>query len=164
MKTNFFSGLGLVLFAIWLAGCAGMPPVDLATVGPAEGGLVVAGSHGYLRVYSATESREVGRDSYYNIHSSYRVFDSSGKFIQFVVNHVGDMDESAALVMLPTGKYWVRAESDLFGEVKVPVAIVAGRTTEVHLGTHWKGPPDADPANLVKLPDGHPVGWLYREP
>ena len=156
MKTiNLMFVLGLVA---WLgSGCA-TQPVVLNPVGPAQNRPSPPGSRGYLRVYSATETDQIGEGTYYYPHTGYRIYDGDGRLVKFVPNHIGNMDESAALVSLPAGQYRVKAQSDIYGWVTVPVVVEAGEITSVHLQSTWPGPVHA----LVRLPDGRPVGWKYE--
>ena len=142
-----------------LTGCA-TPPVVLHTVGPAQAGAAIPGAQGYLRVYSATRTREIGEDTFYYTHTRYHIFDPAGTLVKTVPNHLGDMDQNPADVNLPAGRYLVKAQSDVYGWVTVPVVIIGGQTTEVHLESTWRGP-DVAAERLVRLPDGRPVGWRY---
>ncbi len=160
MKTlNLILMLGTT--ALLAAGCVTKPLV-LDTVGPSHARWSPPGSRGYLKVYSATETDPIGDTTYYYPHTSYRVFDPAGKLVKFVPNHIGNMDESPAWVALPTGNYLVKAQSDVYGWVTVPVVIEAGITTTVHLQSVWPGPAQAQSQVLVRLPDGRPVGWKYN--
>jgi hypothetical protein len=76
-----------------------------------------------------------------------------------IPNHINLMDESAALVKIPEGRYRVGAESESYGVVTVPVLIEAGKTTEVHLESRWKIPTGTATNQVVFLPNGDPVGW-----
>lgn len=147
--------------AAWLATGCTTKPVVLDTVGPSHVRWSPPGSRGYLKMYSATEMDQIGDNTYYYPHTSYRIFDPAGKLVKFVPNHIGNMDETPAWVVLPTGKYLVKAQSDVYGWVTVPVIIAAGVTTTVHLQSIWSGPPTLPDHALVCLPDGRPVGWKY---
>ncbi len=149
-------GSGLLL----MCGCA-TQPVVLDTVGPAQAGHFVPDSRGYLRIYSATAAQELGKNTFYYLHTGYRVYDAAGKFIQFVPNHVGDMDESPTTLLLPVGQYRIKAQSDIYGWVTVPVAIESHRYTDVHLVSTWRMPAEVASKKFVLLPDGRPVGWSY---
>lgn len=140
-----------------LAGCASQP-VALAPVGPRPGDRIAYVSTGHLRVYSDTKTREIGENTFYYTHTGYAIRDPSGKLLQYVRNHVGDMDETPTLVTVPSGRYLVVAQSARYGRVTVPVIIQDGRTTVVHLDGDWKAAQSA--ANeVVRLPDGEAVGW-----
>ncbi len=156
--TNLALTLGVA--ALLTAGCA-TKPVVLDMVGPSHARWSAPGSRGYLKMYSATETDQIGDNTYYYPHTSYRIFDPAGQLVKFVPNHIGNMDESPAWVALPTGKYLVKAQSDVYGWVTVPVIIEAGTTTTVHLQSIWTGPSEPLRRALVRLPDGRPVGWKY---
>jgi hypothetical protein len=67
------------------------------------------------------------------------------------------------LVTVPVGEYNIVAESESYGRVTVPVVIEADKTTIVHLDRRWpvgtKLAAGAVTKNLVRLPDGEPIGW-----
>jgi hypothetical protein len=68
-------------------------------------------------------------------------------------------------VILPKGTYTVVAQSDTSGTVSVPVAIETGRTTVVRLERKkdWKeAPAGIDSDDLVRLPNGQPLGFRAR--
>lgn len=147
------------------AGCSspGPPetPIVLESIGPRGAGPRPAPT-GYLRVYTATRDVESGRLPY-QVHTPYWVFDEHGQRIRSVVNHVGDTDQAPMLVTLPPGKYRVVAEAAGYGQVTVPVVLVGGMLTEVHLQRGGMPEWQATPANeLVRLPDGSPAGFRAR--
>ena len=142
-----------------LAGCASTP-VALAPVGPEP-----ANNHesyiskGYIKVFSDTETHEIGDGPAYYPHTGYNIYDESGKRLQYVANHIGDMDESPSLVKIPKGNYAVVAESSAYGRVSVPVVVQAGKTTILHLDQGWRPSAMISTNELVRLPDGEAVGW-----
>ena len=86
---------------------------------------------------------------------------ADGTLFQEVTNG----DEEPTRVTLPKGSYTIVADSDTSGEVSVPVAIEAGRTTVVHLEREkdWKGASARiRSADLVRLPNGQPIGFRAR--
>jgi hypothetical protein len=141
-----------------MAGCSSTP-VTLNSVGPAPISVESFTPKGYLQVFTATETRELGDNTYYYPHTGYSIHDESGKMIKFVPNHTGDMDESPAFVTVPAGKYDIVAESESYGRVTVPVAIAEGRATVVHLDRDWKLASNTPAGQVVRLPDGEAVGW-----
>jgi hypothetical protein len=158
-----------------LAGCS-TTPIKLDPVGPApsstdilNGRLKVFSAdpspsstyiqNGWLKVFTATKTVPDGDDTYYYPHTGYRVYTDSGRLLKYEPNHVENMDESATLLKIPAGKYNVLARSEPYNMVIVPVVIQAGKTTEVHLGAHWKAPSNAPTNEIVYFPDGRPVGW-----
>jgi hypothetical protein len=94
-------------------------------------------------------------------HTNYEIDSADGTLYQEVSNG----DDEPTRVILPKGIYTVVASSDTSGEVSVPVAIEAGNITVVRLETEkkWKeasaGIPSAD---LVRLPNGQPIGFRAR--
>lgn len=142
----------------FLAGCASKPTA-IAPVGPGPASHQTSNSRGFLKVYSETETHEIGGNSYYYPHTGYAVYAESGVCLKRVANHVGDMDELPMLVAMPVGHYTVVAESAAYGRVRVPVVIEAGRTTNVHLNRDFGKQPQSSADELVRMPDGEIVGW-----
>lgn len=155
---NFLLTLAALLVA--LCGCATSRPLTLDPIGPASGARHGgAGSgNGYLRVYSATESNNDGGIPY-ELHTPYAVRTTAGQRVKGVMNHVGGNDQRPMTVPLPEGEYLIYAQSARFGQVKVPVTVVDGQLTSVHLSggdlPEAAGLPEAD---LVRLPDGRVAG------
>ena len=125
-------GAGLVPF---VTGCLSNPTA-LAPVGPDAGNGAVAGTKGYLQVFSATEkSIPFASDDpvSFELHTGYDINDVAGKSVKFVANHMSNMDQWPDTVALPAGTYNIVAESTRCGLVTVPVIIANGKTTTVHL-------------------------------
>ncbi|HEX4342499.1 MAG TPA: hypothetical protein VH255_03860 [Verrucomicrobiae bacterium] len=158
-KTGNIALLGLAIIPL-LVGC-NSTQVVLDQVGPAPNAYA---STGGLRVFTATETREVGDNDYYYPHTSYRIYTQAGKFWKYVPNHLVAWDQSADLVKIPAGHYLVTAKSESYGVVTVPVSIRADKTTEVHLESRWKIPPNVSTNEVVYLPNGDPVGWKSAHP
>jgi hypothetical protein len=108
-------------------------------------------------VYSATYATTT-EQSRYPVHTAYTLEDAAGKSLREIDNRTGLFDSQPALVPLPAGRYQVRALAPGGSYVVVPVVVEANRTTVVDLdGTAVpQGVADAD---MVRLPDGHVVGW-----
>ncbi len=161
MKTKIIILLGAAIIPFF-AGCASQP-VQISPVGPAAVSFNHAGEQGRLRVFSATETHVIAEDTYYYPHTSYTIYDPAGAVVKYVRNHTGSTDESPALVTVPVGEYNIVAESESYGRVTVPVVIEADKTTIVHLDRRWpvgtKLAAGAVTKNLVRLPDGEPIGW-----
>lgn len=157
-KAKYF----LALMALLLASCASSP-VALSPVGPnpSLGGSSLADT-GYLRVFSERELVTEGYDgpnpSYYQ-HSSYRIYDSHGKLMQYVGNTVGKYATAPAVVSLQPGSYVVKARAEDYLTVEVPILIAPDRTTNVHLDDRWNPPAGTPNQELVLEPSGSPVGW-----
>jgi hypothetical protein len=153
-------GLGLLL-----AGCAtSNRAMVLDGVGPDPTAPVnTRAAMGSLLVYSAYEvnANFNSRDSRRPFYSDYRILNPDGQLQQAVVNDSGTVLQRPKLVELPAGTYHVIAQANGYGFVIVPVTIVGGQTTLVHLqgGVPWPGHPAFTESNAVRLPDGQIVGW-----
>ena len=141
-----------------LTGCA-FTPVALNSVGPEPRGAESFIATGYIQVFSDTEEHDIGHGEPYYTHKGYGIYDTAGKQVKYVPNHIGDMDESPTLVEIPTGHYQVDAESSAYGPVRVPVVIQAGKTTLLHLDGIWQPTSNISPNQLVRLPNGEAIGW-----
>lgn len=128
-------GLILLVGSFYLQGQAKAEPIDHSDVG-------------YLKVFSSTQESQWGEGSYYNLHTSYRIFDSNGKAVKMVENHSGSTDEDPQQVELAPGRYFVWAQSDRQGYVKVAVLIKSGQLAAVHLEK------DNDDAKEIVTPAG----------
>ena len=147
----------LLLVAIaGFCGCAS-EPLTLAPVGPS----VPRGSRfqggGTLRVYSAVTERNDSQIKYY-YPQNYFVLTPEHVMVKAVINS-HTMNETPADVNLASGKYVVKAPSDGYGLVYVPVVIKEGSVTEVHLDRRWRPAREENATNLVTFPDGWPVGF-----
>ena len=122
--------LGAALVAMGV-GCSTTPQI-LDPVGAP--GAKASGSigDGHLVVNTATLTRHEGDTTDYYPHSPYRIYTESGKFYDYIPNHVGRMDESPTTIELPAGTYRIHARSD-FGPVIVPAVISPDKTTEINL-------------------------------
>ncbi len=163
MKTIFvLAGAGLVAL---LAGCA-TTPVPVAPVGPNPSAARSDSSRGGLQVFSrlARHSDEQNQGSsdpnpqWYQ-HTAYEIFDLQGNLVSNVQNRPHHYDDVPDLVRLPPGQYTVKAESADYFWVQVPVKIETGKTTNLHLDGRWSPPPGTPDGDIIKLPDGRPVGW-----
>ena len=106
----------------------------LQTVGPAPSlekmRMRAAGS---LIVYTAVELPSISSDTLFYPHTAYAIYDNHGAFLRGVRNHIGAWDEQPERVSLLPGNYLISAESELDGDVKVPVIIRSAKTTVVNL-------------------------------
>jgi hypothetical protein len=157
MKIKNIALFGTVIVPL-LTGCA-TNRVVLNSVGPGPTRPEAFAPKGYLQVFSDTETHVIGDGPPYYPHTGYSIHDESGKLVQFVPNHIGDMDESPSIVTIPAGNYNVVARSSAYGRVTVPVAIQSGRTTVVHLDRDWRPSANIPTNGLVYLPNGEAVGW-----
>lgn len=160
-------GRPAALTALALLAACGTPQhsLVLTTVGPVSGGRAgVFGGEGFLRVHTATETYNGGGITFYP-HTPYVVYNAEGQRVRGVQNHVGLQDQKPMTVALPQGRYVVYAQAEGYGRVTVPVVIAGSRTTVVFL--EGKGLPEASElpdAEVVRLPDGRPVGRRAAEP
>lgn len=154
---NFCLLLSAGLFSV-LVGCSSTP-VALAPVGPNPAGLERPASDGQLQVFTSLIGRSEGNNPAWSQHTGYYIFDLNGRLIKHVHNTIGRYAEAPSRVMLPAGKYLVKAQANDYFWVSVPVTIERGRTTRIHLDDNWKLPADASKSELVSLPNGNPVGW-----
>lgn len=157
MKIKYVALIGAAIISC-LAGCAGEPYV-LNSVGPAPVNTVAFRTSGYLRVYTATETHEVGDNTYYYPHTGYYIYTEFGTLLKYVPNNTAVVDETPAWVAVPSGIYTIKAQSDLYSTVTVPVVVKENRTTEVHLDSGWKPPLNVSTNQLVYLQNGEAVGW-----
>jgi hypothetical protein len=161
MKLALRNTLLSVAIAVLVASCASAPPTIVHdTVGPS---LAVTNQehNGFLTVYSATEWTTYD-DGPLLSYTNYQIDAADGTLFQEVTN--GDYEPTR--VTLPKGTYTVVAWSDTSGEVSVPVAIEAGRTTVVHLEMEkdWKeASAGIRSADLVRLPNGQPIGFRQHD-
>lgn len=115
-----------------------------------------AGHIGYLRVFSSTEQRVTGDDTYSYPHADYGIYNASGKCVRWVRNGSTE-DERPATAALPEGSYVILADSDFGGRIHVPIVIRTGRTTVLHLEkSGWK-PTKND--KVIRLPSGQIIGY-----
>ena len=144
-----------------LSACATPPVVLQHEVGPsrAPGG---GAAYGHLVVYSATYAPVI-EQSEYPVHTDYTVATLDDRPIQRVGNGTGPFESYPAKVSLPAGEYHVRAQYAGGGFVVVPVVIEPLKTTVVDLDSEAV-PQQTDTSNMVRLPDGHVVGWRATSP
>lgn len=134
-------------------------PIVLDPVGPAPVTKEQSVAKGYLKVYSATETHTDGEINYYP-HTDYRVYAADGTLFKRVFNAISIHDEDPLVVRLPVGTYTVKARSEDYGLVDVPVVIKSDQITTVHLEHDWKlDSRHVNKATHVQLPNGQVVGW-----
>jgi hypothetical protein len=138
--------LWIAAIAVVCGGCAGSQQVTvLHTVGPAPSvAKVRMRTLGNLVVYTAVEVPPISSDTLFYPHTAYAINDSHGAFLRGVRNHIGSWDEQPERVSLPPGRYLISAESELQGDVKVPIIIRPAKTTVV---------------NLQRISQGGEVAW-----
>ena len=161
MKSAYvFLGTGLVSL---LVGCASTPVV-LAPVGPNPFGTQRIASHGELQVFSSLAGQSDlenpgSKNPFWYEHTDYCIYNLQGKLVKWVANTVEYGEEGPGRVALPAGRYLVKAHAKDYFWVEVPVAIMRGRTTKVHLDDNWKLPASTPKGDVVSMPNGNPVGW-----
>ncbi|HEX3728280.1 MAG TPA: hypothetical protein VHV47_00640 [Opitutaceae bacterium] len=144
--------------AVFAASTALAANPALHPVGP--GPAATPAATGSLVVYSAysPHSSWPSEPSYRQRYSDYDLQSVDGRALRSVSNDAGLAVATPAVVALAPGSYHVLARANGYGQVTVPVVIVAGRTTQVHL-EGGNAPEPADPNRAVRLPDGRVVGW-----
>jgi hypothetical protein len=165
MKSNIYIRLikcAALVCLLGFNGCASAAPmVTLNAVGPKPPDVRPAGPMlGYLKVYSATTEYNDGDLMYYP-HSRYSIYTGSTRY-KWVDNHETESDESPQVVALPVGTYYVLAQSELDGLVRVPVIIKGGQTTVVNLERGRTSDGDTQGVQSsrgVVLPSGQVAGW-----
>ena len=150
-----------VATAVFVASCASAPPTIVhETVGPSLE--VVNQEHnGFLTVYSATAWTTDDDGPSLLKYTNYQIDAADGTLFKEVPND----DQEPTRVILPKGTYTVVAQSDTSGMVSVPVAVETGKTTVLHLEREkdWKDvAAGIRSADLVRLPNGQPIGFRAR--
>ncbi|MFO1498410.1 MAG: hypothetical protein U1G07_08465 [Verrucomicrobiota bacterium] len=173
MKTRTTYSLALTSTLIGLATYAGNShPTHLPTVGPGTISSADVNQPGFLQVHSAriSKSRDLpaemffwnndfGRNDFARGagYSRYVIYDAAGK----VVRQVPEAARPVA-VQLEPGVYRIEAMAQDSATVSVPVVLSVqidqGSTTVVHLDGDWI-PPVRERAKLVRMSNGHFVGW-----
>jgi hypothetical protein len=146
-----------------LSGCAfHKQAVVLDAVGPSPLHPAAAGPKGALVVYSALDSSaDFNGLPYIPHYTDYKVLSDKGTLLQLVHNRKGGAEDGPLAVELPAGNYRVSAQADAYLTVTVPVVILAGRLTTVHLegSPSWPDRAALLRSNPVRLPDGEIAGW-----
>lgn len=157
----------IVLLALFAAGCAfNRQAVITEPVGPPPRTERVTSSNGNLVVHSGFETTDATgfAHEYAHPHTAYDIYTLDGKLARHVRNYVGGLLDDPETVALPAGNYKVSARANGYASVVLPVVIVAGKTTTVHLDSSGFNLAKQNPkGNLVKLPDGQIIGWLADE-
>ncbi len=151
---GFLFGVGLVFT---LAGCA--TPVALSPVGPNPNGGMQTIPTGELVVFSRLHGCTEGDNPTWYQHSDYDIYNPEGMLVKHVDNTIGRYEQAPLAVALPPGQYIVKSRASDYLRVEVPVMIVRGRITRVHLDDNWQIPAGTRKRELVSLPNGNPVGW-----
>ncbi len=163
MKTLLVSA-SLALAVAVLSGCASPKPgLALAPIGPGPSNIQTGEPEGRLVVFSAFEAgaRFYTSHPYHRWYSDYRILRNDGQLLQTVRNDSGEIFDSPTQVKLPPGTYRIVAKANGHGDVTIPVVLVAGRTTIVHLEGGIRSPNGSSTAGseIVCFPGGQFVGW-----
>lgn len=164
-----------------LLGCASSEIRLAAPLGPRPGVAAEAENLGALEVFTARQPvvDDVNFEEFFAgdgflkdcedpAHTDYTLCSQDGKSLRRVKNSTHPQDEQPNLLRLAPGNYRVRAQSEgpdgMRATVVVPVRIEAGRTTRVHLLAPWTPNQALAGGDLVRLPNGQPVGWRATGP
>jgi hypothetical protein len=135
----------------------------LDPVGPPPARPTAISTQGRLVVFSAYSVHAPGLSDpdYLQRHTDYELVATDGRPIRNVVNQAGAWGKDPAGVGLEPGAYRIVARANGYGLVTVPVIVVAGRDTIVHLegSASWSGAENPAGSHPVCLPDGQIVGW-----
>jgi hypothetical protein len=159
--------VSVLLAAGLIAVLTGCSTVSVQPVGPNPTGAKSALSTGQLEVFSRPASRDDDQNMAgdgippWHQYTAYDIYDLSGNMIKRVINSRGHYGERPDVVALPAGRYMVKAQAKDYVWVNVPVEIEPGRTTRVHLDEKWV-PANAGKGEVVRGPDGTPVGWQVQ--
>ena len=149
---------GLLVAAV---SCSTPDCLTLDAVGPISGAPARESSRkalGFLEVKTKPTRILDGAMPYYR-NTPYTIQTLEGKPFKSVANHAGPTDQKPMVVRLPAGQYLVYAQSEGYGLVAVPVAIVPYQLTQVNL--RYEGlidNPTHSETNWSRLPDGRIVG------
>jgi hypothetical protein len=164
---SYLTYWALCVIPLWVS-CQSSPAFVVQALGPRASAASISrldfSGKGFLKVFSATETRHVGTESTYYPHADYIMYNTNGSVFRWVENSLGPMDEAPALVELPAGPYRIRAQDAEYGRVVVPVCIEPWRTAKVYLETRAIDSSERlSPSNSVRLPEGRIVGSRARE-
>lgn len=155
--------VGLVAY---LAGCTStpQPPLALAPIGPRQLQREPnPGPRGSLIVYSAFEYASSNSDSDQRRHTDYELRSADGALTQRISNRADTMGEEPAILKLTPGNYSITARAKSAKQVIVPLVIETDKTTCVRLdGSEPIGSQRVAASEMVRLPDGTPVGWRAK--
>jgi hypothetical protein len=159
------SSVFALMTGLILSGCAtDKTNLTLETVGPAPTATPRANqATGTLIVYSAIK-RNADFDTsnpYRPEHSDYQILNADHSPLRRIHNVSTTVSEDVVPVELSPGKYVIEARANGYGYLDVPVMIVAGEDTVLHLegAGFWPNESGFNATNSVRLPDGQIVGW-----
>jgi len=149
--------LGSALVSL-LIGCSS-PRIVLAPFGPSPVTMGNTSGNGQLEVFSAMRGHTEGNNPTWFQHTDYYIYNEQNHPLKHVNNNLGHYERPPRIINLAPGKYIVKSRAKDYFWVKVPVVISSGKITEVHLDNAWTPSPETNPAELVMVPAGYPVGW-----
>jgi hypothetical protein len=153
-----------VAFGTFFTGCTTSRPslvLERVGPGPVQPANSQKGPDGSLVVFSAVDvGAHFNTVPYRPIYSDYQIQTKDGNPLRNVTNR-DTRRNSPNPVALPAGEYRVLARANSYGLVTVPVLIVAGQTTTVHLEgpSSWADSDSAERFNYVCLAHGQIVGY-----
>jgi hypothetical protein len=159
-KSILLQGLTAAI-AMMLTGCATEPTrVSVPAVGPLSGtpeGSLASGT-GTLKVFTEPEPYKDGRAPY-NSRALCSLYTQQGKLVERFQNVAPTEEEPARDLKLEAGHYVISVPTPGYGQVTVPLVIVAGQITPLFLNRWGMSNKDNLPeSDLARLPDGHIVG------
>ncbi len=176
-----FPFLAAVVAATCLTGCASSEVRVAAPLGPRPNVPPATDTLGALQVFTAAQlvAENVNFQEFFAgepglkecedlAHSDYTLYSGDGRVLRRVKNASNSQDAEPTLLRLPPGQYQVEAQCEdpdgMRAMVMVPVIIQAGRTTRVHLQAPWSPQASFAQGDLVRMPNGQPVGWNAGRP
>ena len=153
----------LLLFALMALlnqSCASRQKLVLDTVGPNPNQRGNSRVDGTLVVFSGLDVNGHFSDlPYRRFYSDYKIYSNDGSLLQAIQNRAEPLGGPKEVQLHP-GNYKVKAHANGYGDITVPVKIVASRITTVHLEGGGARVKEADSSrDSVSLPDGQIVGW-----
>jgi hypothetical protein len=166
MRSVLRHGRVLAIVAM-LAGCATDPSrVSVPAVGPLSGtppGGPGSGQ-GTLRIFTQAAPFNDGQ-ARPAIHAFCSIYTQAGKLVERFPNAATNEDAPPYEIKLGTGEYLVSVPTPGYGQVTVPVVIVANEITPLYLNQTGMANKDALPdVDLARLPDGRIAGRAAYPP
>ena len=143
-----------------LTGCANTTRVSVPAVGPLAGtpqGNLGSGK-GTLVIFAQAEPYNDGK-ALSSAQALGSIYTSAGKLVERFPNVAPSEEAPNREFSLLAGEYLVSVPTAGYGQVTVPVVVVAGQETPLHLDRIGMKNKDALPeSDLARLPDGRIVG------
>lgn len=142
-----------------LMSCTAPQAVRLTeVVGPAAHQQAVAREDGALQVFTRCDFKGDPEGPVEMPHTDYDLCTPGGSRLQLVRNSTERDLRNPVIISLHPGRYIVRAAAKSSRLVEVPVVIKAAQMTVLRLDGSGKSR-FASADDVVKLPDGTPIGW-----